>query len=97
MKSSQLARRLALVAGGASLVAMGTLAVGCGTSTKEEPATTPTTSAPDTSAPSPSSPAPLTPTEKAVGPGGDNSFSPTINPVPPGSSCTSIVNGVCQR
>ena len=92
MNSSPLTRRLALVAGGASLVAMGTLAAGCSTSTKEEPATTPTTSAP-----SPSSPAPLTPTEKAVGPGGGNSFSPTINPVPPGSSCTSIVNGVCQR
>lgn len=92
MKSSPLARRLALVAGGASLVVMGTLTAGCSTSTKEEPTTTPATTAP-----SASSPAPVSPTEKAVGPGGNNSFSPTINPTPPGSSCKTIVNGVCQR
>ena len=92
MKSSPLARRLALVAGGASLVVMGTLTAGCSTSTKEEPTTTPATTAP-----SASSPAPVSPTEKAVGPGGNNSFSPTINPTPPGASCKTIVNGVCQR
>lgn len=92
MKSSPLARRLALVAGGASLVVMGTFTAGCSTSTKEEPTTTPATTAP-----SASSPAPVSPTEKAVGPGGDNSFSPTINPTPPGASCKTIVNGVCQR
>ncbi|MCE9515057.1 MAG: hypothetical protein NTY24_15255 [Mycobacterium sp.] len=93
MKSSQLARRFALVAGGASLVVMGTLTAGCSTSTKEEP----TTTAPATTAPSASSAAPVSPTEKAVGPGGENSFSPTINPTPPGASCKTIVNGVCQR
>lgn len=93
MKSSQLARRLALVAGGASLVVMGTLTAGCSTSTKEEP----TTTTPATTAPSASSTAPISPTEKAVSPGGNNSFSPTINPTPPGASCKTIVNGVCQR
>jgi hypothetical protein len=93
MKSSQLARRLALVAGGASLVVMGTLTAGCSTSTKEEPRTT----TPATTAPSASSTAPVTPTEKAVSPGGNNSFSPTINPTPPGAICKTIVNGVCQR
>lgn len=94
MKSSQLARRLALVAGGASLVVMGTLTAGCSTSTKEEPTTTTT---PATTAPSASSTAPISPTEKAVGPGGNNSFSPTIDPTPPGAVCKTIVNGVCQR
>lgn len=93
MKSSQLARRLALVAGGASLVVMGTLTAGCSTSTTEEP----TTTTPATTAPSASSTAPISPTEKAVGPGGNNSFSPTIDPTPPGAVCKTIVNGVCQR
>ena len=93
MKSSQLARRLALVAGGASLVVMGTLTAGCSTSTTEEP----TTTTPATTAPSASSTAPISPTKKAVGPGGNNSFSPTIDPTPPGAVCKTIVNGVCQR
>ena len=98
MNSSSLTRRLALVAGGASLVVMGTLTAGCSTSTKEEPTTTkPATSESATTAPSASSEAPMSPTEKAVGPGGNNSFSPTINPTPPGASCKTIVNGVCQR
>ena len=39
----------------------------------------------------------LTPTEKAVGPGANDSFSPTVNPVPPGAVCKQIVNGVCVR
>lgn len=35
--------------------------------------------------------------EKAMLPGGDESFSPTINPAPPGAVCKEIVNGVCMR
>ena len=96
MKSSPLTRRMALATGCASLVVMGTLA-GCSTSTKEEPTTTPASTTPTTTAPSASSAAPISPTEKAITPGGDNSFSPTINPMPPGASCKTIVNGVCQR
>lgn len=81
-------RRLALAGGIAAVVAMGTLS-GC-SSTKEEPPAT-TTTTPSSSAPT------VAPTEKALSPGGDNSFSPTINPSQPGGSCTRIVNGVCMR
>ena len=89
MTSRRLASRLALIAGGAALVAMGTLTAGCGTSTKEEPTTTPTTE--PTSAPV------VSPSEKAVGPDVDYSFSPSVNPKPPGAVCREIVNGVCIR
>lgn len=96
MNSSSLTRRLALVAGGASLVVMGTLTVGCSTSTKEEPTTTKSaTTEPATTAPSASSEAPVSPTEKTVV--GGNSFTPSINPVPPGAVCKTIVDGVCKR
>lgn len=83
------------LAAGFMLTAMALGVVGC--SPREEPATP--TSTPATSAPAPSSsPAPsMNPTEKAVSPGGNNSFSPTINPVPPGASCSRIENGVCVR
>ncbi|HPX35813.1 MAG TPA: hypothetical protein PLH92_05110 [Mycobacterium sp.] len=67
MLSARLTRQIALAAGAAALVGMGTLTA-C-SSTKEKPA--------DTTAPSPSSSAPaVAPTEKSVG--GPNSFSPTI-------------------
>lgn len=88
MGSNQTVRRLALLVGGTALVAMATVTAGCGTTTKETPTSTPTST---TSAPAPS------PTEKAVGPGDNNSFSPTVNPVQPGSVCKQIVNGVCMR
>ncbi len=87
MTSRRLASRLALIAGGGALVAMGALTAGCGSSTKEEPATT---------TPPATSSAVLSPSEKAVGPGGDNSFSPSV-PKPPGAVCREIVNGVCMR
>lgn len=92
MNSGRLTRRMAIVAGGTALVAMGTLTACSPSTEKEAPSTTSAT----TSAPAPSSATP-SPTEKAVGPGGDNSFSPTINPAPPGSVCTKVVNGVCIR
>lgn len=83
------ARLTPLLAGAAAVVAMGALSAGCTTDTKDEPATV---------TPSPTSSAPVvSPTEKAVGPGGGNSFSPTINPTPPGAVCRDIVNGVCIR
>lgn len=92
MNSGRLTRRMAIVAGGTALVAMGTLTACTPTTEKEAPSTT-TTSAP---APSSSSASP-SPTEKALTPGGGNSFSPSVDPVPPGAVCSKIENGVCVR
>lgn len=88
MKS--LTRALALA--GVTLGAVGVLA-GC-SSTKDEP---PVTTAPSATTPSSATSTVLSPTEKALTPGGDNSFSPTINPTQPGGNCTRVVNGVCMR
>jgi hypothetical protein len=92
MSSGRLTRRIAIIAGGTALVAAGTLTACSPTTEKEAP---PTTSA-TTSAPASSSVVP-SPTEKLVGPGGGNSFSPTIDPTPPGAVCSKIENGVCIR
>ena len=89
MKSGRLTRQIALVAGGAAIVGMGALTAGCGSNAKESPTTTTTPTS--SSAPAPS------PTEKAVGPGGNNSFSPTINPAPPGAVCKEVVGNNCVR
>jgi hypothetical protein len=82
-------RRLALAGGTAALVAMGALTAGC-SSPKEEPAPTSTT-------PSSTTSTVVSETQKALTPGGGNSFSPTIDPTQPGGTCKSIVNGVCIR
>lgn len=97
MRNVSMMRRLALAGATAAIVTMGTLTAGC-SSTKEEPTTT-TTPSSTTSAPSTTSSAPPTVsgTEKALSPGGGNSFSPSINPTQPGGNCRSIVNGVCIR
>lgn len=88
MNSTGLARRVTLAVGGSALVVMGALTAGCSTTTKEAPKTTSTPSSSASVAPS------VTPTEKAAG--GPHSFTP--NPAPqPGSVCTSVVNGVCNR
>jgi hypothetical protein len=86
MSTGLWSRRIAIAAGGTALVAMGTLTA-C-SPTKEKEATPATSS---------SSPATPSATEKALLPGNGPSFSPTINPVPPGATCKSVVNGVCQR
>ncbi|MEI7519612.1 MAG: hypothetical protein WCJ98_14180 [Mycobacteriaceae bacterium] len=93
MNSARLTRQIALLVGGAALIGMSTLTA-CSTKEKEAPSTT----APSTSqAPSTSEAPPMiTPTEKAVGPAGP-SFSPTVNPAPPGAVCARVVNGVCSR
>ena len=88
MNSARLTRQIALLAGGAALIGMSTLTA-CSTKEKEAPSTT---STPSTSEAPPMS----TPTEKAVGPAGP-SFSPTVNPAPPGAVCARVVNGVCSR
>jgi len=71
MSSNRVTRYCALFAGGAAIIAMGTLAA-CSKSTPEAPSTTGTT----TSSPS------ATPTEKSVN-GNNKSFSPTAKPALP--------------
>ena len=94
MSSGRLMGRIAIFAGGAAIVAMGAL-TSCSSGTeKEAPTTTPST--PTSSTPTSSAPAP-TPTEKAIGPDYDASFTPSIHPSPPGAVCKQILNGVCIR
>ncbi len=87
MSSGRFAGRIAVVVGGTAIVAAGALSACSPSSEKDAPSTS--TTPPTTSAPSAS------PTEKAIGPGGNNFFSPTINPAPPGAVCKEVVNGVC--
>lgn len=90
MSTAPLSRRIAIAAGGAALVAMTALTACSPTKEKEAPTTT-------TTPPAATSSATPSPTEKALLPGGDQSFSPTVNPVPPGAVCKEVVNGVCMR
>ena len=92
MTSGRITRQIALLAGGAAIIGMGALTA-CSPKEKEAPATsTPSTSQVPATSESPAG----TPTEKAVG-GSGPSFSPTVNPTPPGAVCNKIVNGVCSR
>jgi negative regulator of sigma E activity len=79
MTSGRLARRFSAMAGAVAIVAMGALAVACGTSSTNSPSTTTTTTTTTTTSTTTS------PTEKVVSPTGGNQFSPThgINPAPP--------------
>ncbi len=71
---SSLKRQFALAAGAVAIVGMGALSA-CSSDKKEEPA--------ETTAPTQSSaPASPSPTEKSVGSGGGNSFSPTVKATP---------------
>lgn len=87
MKTGLLTRQIALFAGGVAIVGMGTLTA-CSSKEKEAPTTT---------TPSSSVAPPVSPTEKAVSPGGANSFSPTVNPAPPGPVCKEVVGDNCIR
>lgn len=89
MSTDRLSRRIAIAAGGAALVVMGTLTACSPTKEKEAPSTT-STPAPSSSSSTPS------PTEKALMPGGDQSFTPTVAQ-PPGAVCKQVINGVCMR
>lgn len=93
MSTVPFSRRIGIAVGGAALVIVGTLTACSPSKEKEAPSSTTSTPAPTTSttAPSPS------PTEKAMLPGGDQSFSPTVNPAPPGPVCKEVVGGVCIR
>lgn len=87
MSTDRLSRRIAIAAGGAALVVMGTLTACSPTKEKEAPSTT-STPAPSSSSSTPS------PTEKAMMPGGP-SFTPTVNAGQPGAVCAKVVNGLC--
>ncbi|MEI7916149.1 MAG: hypothetical protein WCH82_15515 [Mycobacteriaceae bacterium] len=93
--TADVSRRMALLTGGAAIIAMSALAAGCGSSTKEAPGTQPPSgSVTESEAPAPSA------TEKKVSPltpGGANSFTPSVNPKPPGPTCTQIVGNTCVR
>lgn len=92
MSTVPFSRRIGIAVGGAALVIVGTLTACSPSKEKEAPSSTTSTPAPtSTTAPSPS------PTEKAMLPGGDQSFSPTVNPAPPGPVCKEVVGGVCIR
>lgn len=86
MSYGRLTRQIALFAGGAAIVGMGALTA-CSSNAKDAPTSTTT----------PSSTVTPSPTEKAVAPGGPNSFSPTVNPAPPGAVCKEIVGNNCIR
>ena len=73
MRSGRLTRQIALFAGGVAIVGMGTLTA-CGKEGKEAPSSTSTPTS--SSAPAPS------PTEKAITPGGANSFTPSVKAPP---------------
>jgi hypothetical protein len=77
MNSQRFGRRLAVIAGGAAIIAMGTLTA-CGGGGKESPSstTTTTTTTTTTSAPAPS------PTEKSINPTGGNLFTPPVTATP---------------
>ncbi|MDT5067156.1 MAG: hypothetical protein QOK02_3311 [Mycobacterium sp.] len=74
MNSQRFGRRLALVAGGAAIIAMGTLTA-CGGGGNQSPSSTTTTTT-TTSAPTPS------PTEKSINPTGGNLFTPPVTATP---------------
>lgn len=78
MWSARVTRQIALAAGATAIVGMGALTA-CSTDTKEKP--TETKSPTESSAPQTPGNAPQ-PTEKKVGPGGNNSFSPTVTARP---------------
>ena len=77
MNSRRLGRRVAAVAGGAAIVAMGALTAACGGAEKESPSTTETTTT-TTSSSAPASTAPASPTEKSINPTGGNLFTPPV-------------------
>jgi hypothetical protein len=87
MSSGPLTRQIALFAGAAAIVGMGALTA-CSQNAKDAPSSTTTT---------PSSAVAPSPTEKAVSPGGPNSFSPTVNPAPPGDTCRQVIGNNCVR
>ena len=75
MRSGRLARKLALVAGGAAIVGMVGLSAACGTEEEAPETTTPTTT-------TTTSQVPVEPTEKKINPTGGNLFTPPVTATP---------------
>jgi hypothetical protein len=80
MNSRRFGRRLGVFAGGAAIIAMGTLTAACGGGGKESPSSTTATTTPSSSAPASSAPA--SPTEKSINPTGGNLFTPPVTATP---------------
>ncbi|MGB8402790.1 MAG: hypothetical protein WCE30_01800 [Mycobacterium sp.] len=78
MSTNRSTRRLMLAAGGAALIAMGTLTAGCGNNGGPSPSTTSTTTTTTTTTTAPSSTPTPTPTEKDMSPNGGNLFTPGV-------------------
>ena len=76
MESSRLARRLAAVAGGIAIVAMGALTASCAKEEQKAPETSTTTTTTTTTTSSPA------PTEKSINPTGGNLFTPPVKAPP---------------
>ncbi len=89
MTSGRLTRQLALLASGVAVVGMATLSA-CGSKQTPE---TPSSTTP----PSQSESVTPTPTEKAAGPNGPNSFSPTVKAIPPNAVCQQVHGNDCYR
>jgi hypothetical protein len=81
MESSRLARRLAAVAGGIAIVAMGALTASFAKEEQKAPETTTTTTT-TTTTPSPAPPASPAPGEKSINPTGGNLFTPPVKAPP---------------
>lgn len=83
MRSGQLTRRLAVIAGGAAVVGMISFTASCGTKEKAPETTTPTTTTTTTTTPATPAPPPsVEPTEKSINPTGGNLFTPTVKAPP---------------
>ena len=76
MESSRWARRLAAVAGGIAIVAMGALTASCAKEEQKAPETSTTTTTTTTTTSSPA------PTEKSINPTGGNLFTPPVKAPP---------------
>ena len=89
MSTRTMSRRIAFIAGGTAVLAMTTLSACTSTETPKPSQTS--------VAPSQSESVTPSPTEKAIGTNGPNSFTPTVNPAPPGAVCTKVVGNNCIR
>ena len=78
MESSRLARRLAAVAGGVTIVAMVGLTASCAKEEKAPETTTTTTTTTTTPATTPPAAPPASPSEKSINPTGGNLFTPPV-------------------
>jgi hypothetical protein len=76
--ASTLTRRVAFAAAAVAVIGMGGLTA-CSSGSKDKPADTPSQSSPAPSTPASNAPQP---TEKAVSPGGNSSFSPSVKARP---------------